>query len=130
MPEKPENEKSPKVLKVEILPPRDEGEEQYSAYSRKPGSSRNVIWTYSSYNNPGCLIASITFGIFLVLVAKYGLLAGIGFIVFHIIGSIASALLASRALIAGRPFSPWPARILNWLVCTLLTVWLAGGQAG
>ncbi len=32
-----------------------------------------------------------------------------------------------RLLMQGREPNPWPWRIGNWLVCFLLTAWLAGG---
>lgn len=120
---------SPKVLQVEILPPRDDqegyaqGEEQ-----RRYGNPYNRrIWSYSTFNNPGCLTGSITFSLFLILLFQYGLLAGIGFFVFHIIGSVIIAIQASRSLMLGRPFSPMPARIINWIACYLLVTWLSKG---
>ena len=129
---------SPKILDVEILPPRDD-EESFSSHSSqygRPGSEQRYrraqasygsFGTFSTINNPGCLTASVTFGLFLISLFQYGILAGIGFFVFHIIGSIFIAVQASKALMAGRSFSPWTARICNWVICYLLTSWLAGG---
>lgn len=136
--ENSEEVKSPKVLQVEILPPRDDERNYYQQTGnnfsspgfgqRDYGPQGKIVWSYSNFNNPGCVAAAITFGIFLILVARYGLLAGIGFFVFHVIGSIINTMLASRALMAGRSYPLWPGRIINWLICALLTIWLAGGD--
>ena len=74
-----------------------------------------------------CLAPCITFALFLVCLAQFGLLAGIGFVFFHIVGSVAGSMRDMRLLMRGREPNPWPWRIGNWLACFLLTAWLAGG---
>lgn len=87
----------------------------------------NGSWRYANIDADGCLAPSISIALFLVCLGQYGLLAAIGFAVFHIIGSIAGAMRAARKLTLGQPFNPWLWRLGNWFVSFLLTVWLAGG---
>ena len=85
------------------------------------------IWTSGRMEQNACLAPCITFALFLVCLAQFGLLAGIGFVFFHIVGSVAGSMRDMRQLMQGREPNPWPWRIGNWLVCFLLTAWLAGG---
>ena len=85
------------------------------------------IWTSGRMEQNACLAPCITFALFLVCLAQFGLLAGIGFVFFHIVGSVAGSMRDMRLLMQGREPNPWPWRIGNWLVCFLLTAWLAGG---
>lgn len=93
-----------------------------------PGGLRfGHIWTSGRMEQNACLAPCITFALFLVCLAQFGLLAGIGFVFFHIVGSVAGSMRDMRLLMQGREPNPWPWRIGNWLVCFLLTAWLAGG---
>ena len=55
------------------------------------------------------------------------LLASIGFMVFHAIGSVLNSLREMRSMLAGNPPNPWPGRILSWTISFLLVGWLSGG---
>lgn len=110
------------VIDVEVLEPEEQrGSASRRNYAAGPG------FAYTSFNTTGCLIPFITLFLFGVLLGQYGLLAAIGFLVFHIIGSILGTLRLSRQLVLGFPMNPWPWRIGNWCVSFILTVWLAGG---
>ena len=89
---------------------------------------RTVNWVYMPLNNfDGCWPALVTFALFFACLGQYGVLGGIGFLVFHIIGSIMGSLRAARSLALGRPWNPLPWRIGNWLISFIITAWLAGG---
>lgn len=111
-----------RVYDVEILEPENGRDTRWRRAASFQGGNFRII---SASDGAGCAAMFITFFIFLVLTAQYGLLAGICFIFFHIIGAIAGSFYATRRLIVGLPWNPWPWRAGNWLVSFLLTVWLA-----
>lgn len=128
------------VLEVEVLDPEngaDQGNSGFrgnygarGAYGRAfyrggPGN----IWIFPSVNSGGCLAPAISFALFMICLAQYGLLAAIGFFVIHVIGSILGSVRAARMLAMGLPFNPWAWRAGNWIISFFLTVWLAGGLA-
>lgn len=90
---------------------------------------QNIGPTFVGYplNLGGCFPMIITFMLFIICLAQFGALAGIGFLVFHIIGSILGSLRGARIMMLGYLWNPWMWRIGNWCVSFLLTVWLAGG---
>lgn len=99
-----------------------------NAWGNDYNQRRSVNWVYMPLNNlDGCWPAVVTFALFFVCLGQYGVLAGIGFLVFHIIGSIMGSLRAARYLALGIPWNPLPWRIGNWCVSFILTAWLAGG---
>lgn len=83
------------------------------------------MWTGGG-DQSGCLAPCVTFALFMVCLAQFGFLAGIGFVVFHTIGSVLGVLRDLRQFSAGRVPNPWPWRLGNWAVSFLLTAWLAG----
>lgn len=91
------------------------------------GEGFGRIWSVRRTEQNACLAPCVTFALFLVCLAQFGLLAGIGFAVFHTLGSLLGFLRQMRGLAEGRIHNPWPWRLGNWLVSFLLTVWLAGG---
>lgn len=127
MPE-PEQQK-PKVMDVEIV----ENEE-----SENRGAHRQRVWTsmgggpyFGGYWTPvdsgGCVAPAITFALFVISLGQFGLLAAIGFFVFHIIGAILGTIYQARQLMAGFACNPWAWRTGNWIISFMLTTWLAGG---
>ncbi|MDE7241697.1 MAG: hypothetical protein K2N62_07460 [Desulfovibrio sp.] len=94
------------------------------------GAGFGRVWTATGADGAGCLSPCITLALFLVCLSQFGLLAAIGFVVFHVIGSIAGSLRAMRRLVEGRQPNPWSWRLGNWFISFMLTAWLAGGFNG
>ena len=94
------------------------------------GAGFGRVWTATGADGAGCLAPCITLALFLVCLSQFGLLAAIGFVVFHVIGSIAGSLRAMRRLVEGRQPNPWSWRLGNWFISFMLTAWLAGGFNG
>ncbi|WP_165077456.1 MULTISPECIES: hypothetical protein [unclassified Desulfovibrio] len=94
------------------------------------GAGFGRVWTATGADGAGCLAPCVTFALFFVCVSQFGLLAGIGFVVFHLAGSIAGTIRSMRRLVEGRPPNPWAWRLGNWFVSFMLTAWLAGGFNG
>lgn len=121
-----DNENSARVVDAEIV---DEGSSARgygkTFYGGANTGGRVFISSYSA--NRGCLSASFSFFLFLVCLVQFGLLAAIGFAFFLAIGSTMGAVRASRQLMLGLPWNPWPWRCGNWIISFLLTAWLAGG---
>lgn len=91
------------------------------------GGGFERIRTITGGDGNACLAPCITLALFLVCLSQFGLLAAIGFLVFHTIGGIAGSLRSMRLLMAGRLVNPWAWRLGNWFVSFMLTLWLAGG---
>ena len=94
------------------------------------GAGFGRVWTATGADGNACLAPCVTFALFFVCLSQFGLLAGIGFAVFHLAGSIAGSIRSMRRLVEGRPLNPWPWRLGNWFVSFMLTAWLAGGFNG
>lgn len=88
------------------------------------------VWTATGASGASCLAPCVTFALFFVCLSQFGLLAGLGFAVFHLVGSIAGGIRSMRLLVEGREANPWTWRLGNWFVSFMLTVWLAGGFNG
>lgn len=91
------------------------------------GAGFGRVWTATGADGAGCLSPCVTFALFLVCLSQFGLLAAIGFVVFHVVGSIAGSIRAMRRLVEGRQPNPWSWRLGNWFISFMLTAWLAGG---
>lgn len=91
------------------------------------GARFGRVWTGTGADASGCLAPCITVALFLVCLSQFGLLAAIGFMVFHVAGSIAGSVRAMRRLVEGRQPNPWAWRLGNWFVSFMATAWLAGG---
>lgn len=94
------------------------------------GAGFGRVWTATGADGNACLAPCVTFALFFVCLSQFGLLAGIGFAVFHLAGSIAGSIRSMRRLVEGRPANPWAWRLGNWFVSFMLTAWLAGGFNG
>lgn len=139
----------PRVVNAEVLGPEHESGESAgrdNSYGGRQGAfgnkahgpeSHNVfgdggmrfgpIWTTGRAEQNACLAPCISFALFLVCLVQFGVLAGIGFVFFHIVGSVAGSLREMRELMQGRRPNPWVWRIGNWFVSFLLVAWLSGG---
>lgn len=125
-------EKKPrKALETEVV---DSGHDSQGAgdqaqwRARDPGQPPyGSVWTFSSLQPGGCLAPAITFALFMICLGQYGVLAAIGFFVFHTIGAVIGTLRASRLLASGILCNAWAWRVGNWVVSLLITIWLAGG---
>ena len=104
------------------------GQEQFRG-SRSPwngGLHFQTIWTSGSSRQAG-LAPGITLALIIIAGIQFGLLASIGFMVFHAIGSVLNSMREMRSMLAGNPPNPWPGRILGWTISFLLVGWLSGG---
>lgn len=104
------------------------GQEQFRD-SRSPwngGLHFQTIWTSGSNRQAG-LAPGITLALIIIAGIQFGLLASIGFMVFHAIGSVLNSMREMRSMLAGSPPNPWPGRILSWTISFLLVGWLSGG---
>lgn len=120
---------SAKVVDAEII---DDGDYHARRNNGWSGGYRvhNVFPVYGNglfMADTGCFAAMISLFLFLACLVQWGLLAAIGFLFFHITGSIIGAFRASRYLMAGYPYNPWIWRCGNWIISFLLTAWLSGG---
>lgn len=100
------------------------------AFGDRAGAGFGRVWTATGADGNACLVPCITFALFLVCLSQFGLLAGIGFAVFHLAGAVAGSIRSMRLLMEGRRANPWAWRLGNWFVSFMLTVWLAGGFNG
>ena len=121
-----------RVLDAEVLEPgQEQSRNHHGAFDEErrgfDGAQSGQIWISGRTNQNACLAPCISFALFLVCLAQFGLLAGIGFVFFHVVGSVAGGLRAMRLLMQGRQANPWSWRMGNWLISFLLTAWLAGG---
>ena len=91
------------------------------------GSPLGHIWVSQRNDANACLAPCVTFAIFLVCLAQFGFLAGLGFVFFHTLGSILGTLRQMRSMAAGKIPNPWAWRLGNWLLSFLVTAWFAGG---
>ena len=130
------NQNQRRVLEAEVLEPgqehRRDGHESMLGGARFEGFGSgglhfSRVWTSGRAPQNACLAPCVSFAIFLVCLAQFGLLAGIGFVFFHAIGSVTGGLRDMRLLMRGRQPHPWFWRMGNWLISFLLTAWLAGG---
>lgn len=96
-------------------------------YGRRQNYAYGRVFTLAPVDNGGCMASFITVMLFLICLGQYGLLAAIGFFVFHLIGSILGSVHSARQLMRGLPYSVWGWRAGNWIISFLATVWLAGG---
>lgn len=99
-------------------------------FGDRAGAGFGRVWMATGADGNACLVPCITFALFLVCLSQFGLLAGIGFAVFHLAGGIAGSIRSMRLLMEGRQANPWAWRLGNWFVSFMLTVWLAGGFNG
>lgn len=149
LPEAASNEEQRRVLNAEVLGPEEASaghtqERNGSRGTEEPFGSRaddresqnafgnrrirfGTVWSTGRAEQNACLAPCVSFALFLVCLAQFGVLAGIGFVFFHIAGSVIGSLREMRELMQGRKTNPWAWRIGNWLVSFLLVAWLAGG---
>ena len=127
-----------KAVEPEILGPNTHsGERQHFSSQASAGAGHGHDGAFRtrhfgphaglSFQTSGCLPFFVTFALFLVCLTKFGLLAGIGFLFFHTVGSIAGVLHALRLFGRGQdPGARWAWRLGNWAISLALTAWLAG----
>ena len=101
------------------------GADSYARQGRRAYARRTI--TFAPVDTTGCLAAFITLSIFFACLFQWGLLAAIGFIVFHTIGSVVSSIHTARQLMRGLSYNIWSLRISNWIISFFITAWLAGG---
>lgn len=128
----PRQEGQQRVLEAEILGPDDEKQERSYAYYQAHGQGAGGRQVFGQVFMGGmdqraCLSPAISFFLFLVCVVQFGLLAGIGFAVFMLLGNVVGSVVRLRMMMEGRASNPWLWRAGTWLVSFWLTAWLAGG---
>ena len=95
--------------------------------SSRPRSSTTAVTTAGARGLTAGLAPGITLALIIIAGIQFGLLASIGFMVFHAIGSVLNSMREMRSMLAGNPPNPWPGRILSWTISFLLVGWLSGG---
>ncbi|MDO5484347.1 MAG: hypothetical protein Q4F27_05515 [Desulfovibrionaceae bacterium] len=128
-PAAPQDERH-RVLDAEVLGPNDDNDDrEYTHQYQQQAGPHQVfgrVWT-SGTDQRACLAPVGSLFLFLVCVIRFGLLAGIGFAVFLLIGGAVGSMVQLRMLMEGRRPNPWLWRAGNWLVSFSLAAWLAGG---
>lgn len=117
-----------KAVEPEILGPSDDfsaNANWQARYQSQKGFSG--VWVMPPVDRSGCISPAISFALFLICLGQFGVLAGLGFLVFYAIGAIAGGVHASRMLMEGKRYNMWAWRVGNWVISFILTVWLAGG---
>ena len=125
----------PEVLEPELVdeqgrPVRQGRAAHESGYDSWQGSGFTRIF-YTSFPGgqgmpPACLPSIVTLVLALLAALNFGLLAGIGFLVFAAIGQVMTFFMTVRHLLEGRFFNPWIPHLLTWLICWMLVAWLSG----
>lgn len=131
-PELPEAKEDRRVIEAEIVDSADsqegwKGQGNYTTGQARGRTYMGRTLTFAPIDNTGCLAALVTVTVFMACLFQWGLLAGIGFLFFHTIGSIFSSLHTARQLVRGLPYNIWSLRICNWIISFFITAWLAGG---
>ena len=120
------------TLEVEIINPDGTREKVNPGGGRRwraTGRGQNMYgsaWNFAPMDNSGCVAAFLTCFLFLVCLAQFGALAGIGFLVFHTVGSIMGSVHFARRLMRGLPANIWLWRVGNWVVSFFLVALLSG----
>lgn len=125
------------VLEAEVLGPDDGSSQEHAQAFAAQGQGAaggqrfGVIgksFTWSSGGQRACFAPIITLSLFLVCLVQFGVLAGIGFVFFHVLGSALAAVIRLRLVFASTHVNPWFFRLCVWVGSFLLTAWLAGGM--
>lgn len=127
----------PEVLEPELVdeqgrPARQGREAHGSGYDSSAGFSTDFTRIFfTSFPSgrgmpPACLPSIVTLVLALLAALNFGLLAGIGFLVFAAIGRVMTFFVTVRHLLEGRFFNPWIPHLLTWLICWMLVAWLSG----
>lgn len=70
---------------------------------------------------------AITAFLLIVVLVRFGFLAGLGFLFFYVIGAAFGTVQLIRRMAEGKAVYPWLWRIGNWAVSFVLAGWLSGG---
>lgn len=70
---------------------------------------------------------AITAFLLIVVLVRFGFLAGLGFLFFYVISAAFGTVQLIRRMAEGKAVYPWIWRIGNWAVSFLLAGWLSGG---
>ena len=70
---------------------------------------------------------AITAFLLIVVLVRFGFLAGLGFLFFYVIGAAFGTFQLIRRIAEGKAVYPWLWRIANWAIAFLLAGWLSGG---
>lgn len=97
----------------------------YGGGGRQGWSGRTL--SFAAIDNTGCAAALTTCFVFFLCLFQWGLLAAIGFIVFHTIGNVIASVYSARRLMRGIICNVWSLRAANWIISFFITAWLAGG---
>lgn len=132
------------VVEPEILGPQDQ-ERPGSAHENVPfrhvhteegdfksggfGGFRYFSWQSAPgglrAGNDSCLPGLITLCMMLACISQFGVLAGVAFFFFYLVGSGIAAFISIQRLMLGAPLNPWVPRVVVWGICWLLTTLLA-----
>lgn len=117
----------PELVDAHTRPPRLKRTADGSGY-HSSGFTRIAYTSFPGGQGipPACLPTFVTLILAVAAALQFGLLAGIGFLVFAAIGRIMIFFLTIRHLLQGRFFNPWIPHLLTWFICWMLVAWLSG----
>ena len=90
---------------------------RYFSWQSAPGGPR--------LGNDSCLPGCITLIMLLTCITQFGVLAGVAFFFFYLVGSGIAAFISIQRFMLGAPLNPWVPRVVVWTACLLLTALLA-----
>jgi len=96
-----------------------------SGYERFVYTSHHGRGVNNLFFENGCFSVLLTLVLAISCVIQFGILAGIGFLVFSGIGSIFTFFLRVKSIMANRMFNPWFARVISWACAYMLIIWLS-----
>lgn len=130
-----DNNEKEKVYEAEVIHEEyhREGSASYGN-NRQDRGFQGRTWSWSSmsgglggFDTASRYAPAVTFFLLVVVLFRFGFLAGLGFLFFYALGAAFSTVQLVRRIAEGRTANPWPWRIGNWAVSFLLAGWLSGG---
>lgn len=116
---------TPKVVNSESHNSNNFNNSSNSGFGRFVYSANTGHGANSLFFENGCFSILITLALAISCAIQFGVLAGIGFLVFSGIGSILTFFLGVKRMMTNKTFNPWFARIISWACAYLLIIWLA-----
>ena len=128
-----------KVYDAEVIHEEYRHEERtsYGNGSQEQRGFHGTTWSWTSmrggmggmggFDAASRYAPAITVFLLIVVLVRFGFLAGLGFLFFYAIGAAFGTLQLIRRIAEGKAASPWLWRIANWTISFLLAGWLSGG---
>lgn len=132
--------REPEIIDVEVVSARTERREDSREDRGDPGGfGGRGGWSGGGFHSGGVWFHAgladdplarwapgVTLALFVVVLVRFGFLAGLGFLFFHLAGSAVGMYRNIRALTQGRTPHPWLWRLASWAAAFGLAGWLSG----